>query len=194
MKHYLTMTEVEDLMLNAVRLILNIPDDNKTVRLAYGADSKTGSAPMHDPKDMVCYVMVNPTDDGYGKQHHIHYEEGDKGDLLAEVDEYTEEYAVIVSCYGDESHELSRKIRDGLYGEAAKRLFHSKKFHFVVGTPQLIQTRDIVNSSWVRRCDFTANFYAYVRVERPNSVNWIENVNIQLKTSNEQQNDPQTEE
>jgi hypothetical protein len=42
-------------------------------------------------------VSVNPTDDGYGKAHHIRYENGSTDTLLTEVDEYTEEYAVIFS-------------------------------------------------------------------------------------------------
>jgi len=194
MEHYLTMLEIENLMLDAARLILNVPDDNSTVRLLYGAGSETGSAPAHKPEDNVCYVSVNPTDDGYGKQHHIHYENGADGDLLTEVDEYTEEYAVTFSCYGEASYEQARQLRDGLYGEAAKRLFHGRNVHFVVGSPQLIQARDVVNTSWVRRCDFTAVFYAYVRMERPNAVNWIESIDIRLKTSNGTLEPPQTEE
>ena len=147
----LTMKQVEDLMLDAARLILNMPNDNWRVRLAYGAGSTSGSAPTHDYTQNVCYVTVNPYDDGYGKPHHIHYDNGEPDTLLTEVDEYTEEYAVIFSCYGDAAYEFGRTIRDGLYGAAAKRLFHPHKFHLVPGTPQLIQTREVLNSNWVNR-------------------------------------------
>jgi hypothetical protein len=177
------MTEIEDLMLDAVRLILEIPDDNASVRLAYGANSPTGSAPAHNIKDSVCYIAVSLTDDGYGKQHHISYANGEPGELLTEIDEYTEEYAVIFSCYGGDAYERARTIRDGLYGNAAKRHFHARYVHFVVGSPQLIQTREVINGAWVRRCDFTATFYAYTRVERTDAVDWFDRANITFKTS-----------
>lgn len=186
------MAQAEDLMLDAVRQILNIPDDNVTVRLAFGAGSTTGSAPAHDISQTVCYVAVNPTDDGYGKQHHIRYENGAEDELMTEVDEYTEEYAVIFSCYGGEAYEQARTIRDGLYSDANKRFLHRQKVHLVVGTPQLIQTREVINSSWVRRCDFTAVFYAYTRIERPNAVDWFESVDIRFKPSTAKNNNEQS--
>jgi len=183
MQHLLTMTVVEDLMLDAVRLIMNMPDDNSRIRLAYGAGSDSGSSPMHDYKESVCYVTVNPYDDGYGKLHHVHYENGEPNELLTEVDEYTEEYSVIFSCYGDVAYEFARTVRDGLYSAKAKRLFHPQKVHLVPGIPPLIQTREIINTSWVRRCDFTAVFYTYARAERPDTMDWYEQVDISLKTS-----------
>jgi hypothetical protein len=177
------MEQVEDLMLDAVRLTLKIPDDNATVRLAYGAGSSTGSAPAHNPKDSVCYVTVTLTDDGYGKQHYISYANGESGELLTEIDEYTEEYAVIFSCYGGDAYERARRVRDGLYSDAVKRMLHAQEVHFVVGSPQLIQTREVINAAWVRRCDFTAMFYAYTRVERTNAVDWFEGVDIKMAIS-----------
>jgi hypothetical protein len=177
------MKQVENLMLDAARLTLGMPDDDWRVRLAYGAGSSSGSAPAHDYTQSVCYVTVNPYDDGYGKAHHIRYENGGPANLLTEVDEYTEEYAAIFSCYGKAAYEFGRSIRDGLYGAAAKRLFHKQKFHLVPGTPQLIQTRELFNSNWVNRCDFTAVFYSYARIERPNAMDWYERVNVNPRVS-----------
>lgn len=145
----LTLRQAEDLFLEATREILGIPDDNSTVRLAYGAGSTTGSAPMHDVKNSVCYLTVNPTNDGYGNLHHIHYDSAEDSDLLTEVDEYTEEYSVIFSCYGIDSYDKARKIRDGLYGENSKKLLRNHKIYLVVGSPQLIPAREIIDTRWI---------------------------------------------
>ncbi len=177
-QHCLSMEQIEDIMLELTRQILKIPEDNSVVRLAYGARSATGSAPMHNISQSVCYVAVNPADDGYGKQHHIHYEKGAEGKLLTEVDEYTEEYEVIFSCYGSDAYDKARIIRDGLYGVKARTILHKEKIHFVVGMPRLIQTREIIDTSWVRRCDFTALFYVWTRIERPDEMNWYEKAKI----------------
>ncbi len=168
------------MFLEATREILEIPDDNSTVRLAYGAGSKTGSAPMHDTKSSVCYVTVNPTNDGYGNQHHIRYDSAEESELLTEVDEYTEEYSVIFSCYGTDSYDKARKIRDGLYGEKSKKLLRGYKIYLVVGSPQLIPARELIDTRWVERCDLTATFYSTVRVERANTVGRIDEVNIKF--------------
>lgn len=178
----LTMEQVEDIMLEAARQILGIPDDNSTVRLAYGARSPTGSAPMHDVKKNVVYITVNLTDDGYGKQHHISYENAEGADKLVEVDEYTEEYSVAFSCYGTEAAENARKLRDSLYSEKNKEYFSRYNLHFTVGSTQLAAAREIIDTIWVTRCDFTVMFYAYVRVERADAVDWYENVDIKFKT------------
>lgn len=174
---------MEDIFLEVTREILGIPEDNSTVRLAYGASSQTGSAPMHDPKSSVCYVTVNPTNDGYGNQHHIRYDSAEGRDLLTEVDEYTEEYSVIFSCYGTDSYDKARKIRDGLYGEKSKKFLCGYKIYFVVGSPQLISAREIIDTRWVERCDLTATFYSTVHVEREDTVGSIDEVNIKFTPS-----------
>lgn len=174
---------MEDIFLEVTREILGIPEDNSTVRLAYGASSQTGSAPMHDPKSSVCYVTVNPTNDGYGNQHHIRYDSAEGRDLLTEVDEYTEEYSVIFSCYGTDSYDKARKIRDGLYGEKSKKFLCDYKIYFVVGSPQLISAREIIDTRWVERCDLTATFYSTVHVEREDTVGSIDEVNIKFTPS-----------
>jgi hypothetical protein len=69
------------------------------------------------------------------------------------------------SCYGESAYEFGRTIRDGLYGAKARGMFHEQKFHLVPETPQLIQTRELVDSSWVQRCDFTAVFL-FLREDR----------------------------
>lgn len=171
---------MEDIFLEATREILEIPEDNSTVRLAYGAGSKTGSAPMHDTKSSVCYVTVNPTNDGYGNQHHIHYDSAEESDLLTEVDEYTEEYSAAFSCYGDDSYEMARKIRDGLYGEKCKSFLRGYKIYFVVGSSRIIPTRELINTRWVDRYDLTAEFYSSVRVERADAVGRIDKVTVNL--------------
>lgn len=179
-ENILTLRQVEDIFLEVTREILEIPEDNSTVRLAYGAGSQTGSAPMHDPRSNVCYVTVNPTNDGYGDQHHIHYDSVEDSELLTEVDEYTEEYSVIFSCYGADAHNKARKIRDGLYGEKSKKLLRGYRIYFVVGSHQLISAREIIDTRWVERCDFTAIFYSTVRVERADTVGPIDEVNIKF--------------
>lgn len=133
---------------------------------------------MHDTRSSVCYVTVTSTNDGYGNQHHIRYESAEGSDLLTEVDEYTEEYSVIFSCYGTDAHDKARKIRDGLYGEKSRKFLRGYKIYFVVGSPQLIPAREIIDTRWVERCDLTAAFYSTVRVERADTVGRIDEVNI----------------
>ena len=166
--------------METARRILGIPNDNSTVRLAYGAGSTTGTAPMNDIKRGICYVTVTPTNDGYGDQHHIRYESAEGGNLLTEVDEYTEEYSVLFSCYGDGAYDKARKIRDGLYGEECKGFLRKYQIHFVVGSPQLTPTREIIETSWVERCDLAANFYSAVRIERAGAVGRIDEVKVDL--------------
>lgn len=125
-------------------------------------------------------MTVNPTNDGYGNQHHISYESVEGSDLLTEVDEYTEEYSVLFSCYGEDAYDKARKIRDGFYGVKCKDFLHSHKIHFVTGSPQLVPAREIIDTCWVERCDLTANFYSAVRVERDNAVGRIDEVNVDL--------------
>nr|DAY78846.1 MAG TPA: hypothetical protein [Caudoviricetes sp.] len=176
----LTLRQAEDIFLEVTREILGISNDNSTVRLAYGAGSTTGSAPMHDTRSSVCYVTVNPTNDGYGNQHHICYESTEESELLTEVDEYTEEYSVIFSCYGIDSYDKARKIRDGLYGENSKKLLRNHKIYLVVGSPQLIPAREIIDTRWIERCDLTATFYSTVRVERADTVGRIDEANVKF--------------
>ncbi len=171
---------MEDIFLEATRQILEIPDDNSTVRLAYGAGSQTGTAPMHDPQKSVCYVAVNLTNDGYGDQHHISYESVEGSDLLTEVDKYTEEYSVLFSCYGADAFDRARKIRDGFYGVKCKEFLHGYKIHFVTGSPQLIPAREIIDTIWVERCDLTVEFYSAVRIERAGAVGRIDEVKVNL--------------
>lgn len=176
-----TLAEVEDLMVAIARLTLGVPeDDHSGIRIAYGANSKTGSAPMHDPQDSVCYVYVNPTDDGYGKQHHISYINGADG-YMDEVDEYTEEYAVTFSLYSGDSYDRARALRDGIYGAAVKELLWGKHIHPKMGIPPLVQTHENMNTIWVKRCDIIVTFYAKVRVERESAVKNIEHVNINIQ-------------
>ncbi len=175
-----TQREVEDIMKSVAKLLLEVTDD-KTVRIPYGASSKTGSAPPHSPESKVCYVHVTPTDDGYGQKHHISYINGaTESDGMTEVDEYTEEYAVIFSCYGPECYDRARAIRDGLYGIAVHRLLVKERIHLKPGIPPIVQTHDLVNTQWVQRCDVHVTFYSTVRVERANAVQNIENVRITL--------------
>jgi hypothetical protein len=180
-----TLNEVEDLMVSLVRLTLGIPDtDQSGIRLAYGASSETGGAPMHNPQTGVCYVYVDPTDDGYGQQHHITYKNGEdvEGDMT-EVDEYTEEYAVTFSLYGHDAYDRARVLRDGLYGIAVKEFLWGKHIHPKMGIPAIVQAHEILNTFWVERCDVTVTFYAYVRIERENAVKDIEEVSVTLKHS-----------
>jgi hypothetical protein len=176
-----TLEETEDLMMELARFTLGIPaDDNKEVRIAYGANSTTGSAPSHNPKNSVCYVYVNPTDDGYGQQHHITHingEEETEGNMT-EVDNYTEQYAVIFSLYGSDAYDRARKLRDEIYGSAVKEFLWRKHIYPRVGIPEIIQTHEILNTFWVKRCDVTVIFYAHVRIVRENAVKNIETVEI----------------
>lgn len=167
--------------MEAARKILEIPNDNSTVRLAYGAGSQTGSAPMHNPKKSVCYVTVNPTNDGYGNQHHISYEPTEASELLTEIDEYTEEYSVIFSCYGADAYDKARKIRDGFIGVKCKTFLHESKIHLKSGSAQLAPARELIDTMWVERCDLTLEFYSYARAETPQAVGIIEKVNLNLK-------------
>lgn len=167
-------------MLEAARISLEIPDDNSTVRLAYGARSPTGSAPAHNANKNVVYVTVNYTDDGYGKQHHISYKYVEGDERLTEIDDYTEEYSVNFSCYGEKAYENARAIRDWLYGDKSKSMFLENKIYFVAGSPQLVPTREVIDTIWVKRCDLTVNFYVEVHVERPDEVGWIENVEVKF--------------
>jgi len=178
-----TLFETEDLMMNLARFTLGIPaDDNIQVRMAYGANSKTGSAPAHKPQNSVCYVYVNPTDDGYGKQHHLSYLNGeDEEGNMTEVDDYTEEYAVIFSLYGCDAYDRARKLRDGIYGVAVKEFLWRKHIHPKTGIPEIVQTHELFNTCWVKRCDVTVTFYAHVRIVRESAVKNIETVNISLE-------------
>lgn len=135
---------------------------------------------MHSAKNGVCYVTVNPTNDGYGNQHHISYESVEGSDLLTEVDEYTEEYSVLFSCYGEDAYDKARKIRDGFYGVKCKEFLHGYKIHFVTGSQQLIPAREIIDTIWVDRCDLTVEFYSAVRVERAGAVGRIDEVKVNL--------------
>lgn len=135
---------------------------------------------MHDPKKSVCYVVVSPTNDGYGDQHHISYESVEGSDLLTEVDKYTEEYSVLFSCYGADAFDWARKIRDGFYGAKCKDFLHSYGIHFVAGSPKLVPAREIIDTFWVERCDLTVEFYSGVRVERVGAAGRIDEVKISL--------------
>lgn len=178
----LTQREFEDLMMTVARLLLGVgPADETSVRIPYGASSKTGSAAAHSPEKSVCYVHVEPTDDGYGTKHHIRYQNGaTESDGMTEVDEYTEEYAVIFSCYGPDSYDRARLIRDGLFTQEAKRILSEMRVYVKTNLSPLAQTHDLMNTQWVKRCDLTATFYAYVRIEREGAVEPIEQVNISL--------------
>jgi hypothetical protein len=177
-----TLVEVEDLMVALARLTLNMSDDDPGVRMAYGANSKTGSAPMHEPENSMIYVYVSPTDDGYGQQHHLSYLNGKEVEgEMTEVDEYTEEYAVIFSLYGQDSYDRARALRDGIYGVAVKEFLWGKHIHPKVGLPALVQTHEIINTLWVNRCDVNVVFYAKVRIEREQAILNIEHVNVTFK-------------
>ena len=177
-----TLHEVEDLMVKLVQLTLNIPDDDDGIRMAYSASSKTGSAPIHEPEDSMIYVYVNPTDDGYGQQHHLSYLNGKEvaGDMT-EVDEYTEEYAVIFSLYGPDAYDRARTLREGIYGVAVKEFLWGKHIHPKMGIPAIVQTHEPINTYWVKRCDLNVVFYAKVRIEREKAVKNIEKVNVTIK-------------
>jgi hypothetical protein len=177
-----TLREVESLMVNLVRLILNISEEDDGIRMAYGAGSETGSAPVHLPEESMIYVYVNPTDDGYGQQHHLSYLNGKEvaGDMT-EVDEYTEEYAVIFSLYGEDAYDRARTLRDGIYGVAVKEFLWRKHIHPKMGIPAIVQTHETINTIWVRRCDLNVVFYAKVRIEREKAVKNIEKVGIIIK-------------
>jgi hypothetical protein len=179
-----TNIEVEDLMKSLTRLVLGIPDtDNNSVRIPYGASSATGSAPAHTPTNSVCYVYVNPTDDGYGQQHHLSYKDVDEDSgNMTEVDDYTEEYAVIFSFYGQDAYDRARLLRDGVYGVAVKEFLWRKHIHPKTGIPPIVQTHELVNTRWVVRCDVTVTFYAHIRIERENEMRSIEKVGITFKT------------
>ena len=178
-----TLREVEDLMTALARLVLGIFDaDGGAVRIPYGAGSATGSAPAHNPKDSVCYVYVSPTDDGYGQQHHLSYADGGDGEDLTEIDEYTEEYAVIFSFYGQDSYDRARSLRDGMYGVAVKEFLRGKDIYPKTGIPPIVVTHEVINTQWVKRCDLTVTFYSYVRIEREDAVGSIEEVRVSLKT------------
>jgi hypothetical protein len=179
-----TQHEVEELLKSIVRLLLNIPEtDNTSIRIPYGASSNTGSAPAHVAKNGVCYIYVSPTDDGYGQQHHIRYTNGKtEEDGMTEVDEYTEEYSVTFSCYGPDSHDRARSIRDGFYSNAVHRILDKEKFYLKSGVPAIAQTHETIKTEWVKRNDVTLIFYAYVRIERENAVQPIEKVDISMKS------------
>jgi hypothetical protein len=170
-------------MIALVRLTLKIPDEDQAgVRIAYGASSKTGSAPVHNPENSVCYIYVNPTDDGYGKQHHISYVNGEQQpDSMREVDDYTEEYAVTFSFYGGDAYDRARKHRDSIYSLAVKEFLSETHIHPKMGIPAIVQTHDNINTFWVKRCDLTVTFYAHVRIVRENTVSNIEEINISFK-------------
>ena len=85
---------------------------------------------------------------------------------------------MIFSCYGKDGYDNARLIRDGIYGIAVKELLHREKVYPKTGIPPLVQTHEVINTMWVRRCDVTVTFYTYVHVERENAVNWIEHANI----------------
>jgi hypothetical protein len=178
-------TEVEDLMKSLARFVLGIPNtDNNSVRIPYGASSATGSAPTHTPTNSVCYVYVNPIDDSYGQQHHLSYKDGaNHDDDMTEVDDYTEEYAVIFSFYGQDAYDRARLLRDGIYGVAVKEFLWRKYIHPKTGIPPIVQTHELVNTQWVVRCDVTVTFYAHIRVERENEIGSIEKIGITFKTS-----------
>jgi hypothetical protein len=178
-----TLREFEDLMVSMARLVLGIPEtEHSAIRIAYGANSKTGSAPVHNPTDCILYVYVNPTDDGYGKQHHLTYKNGAEvaGDMT-EVDEYTEEYAVTFSFYGSDAYDRARALRDGVYGVAVKEFLWGKHVYPKMGIPQLVQAHDVINTFWVKRVDVTVTFYAFVRIERENAIKDIEQVSVAFK-------------
>ena len=180
-----TLVEVEDLMVSVARLTLGIPEtDDSAIRIPYGAGSKTGKAPAHNPAQSVCYIYVAPTDDGYGRQHHITYENGADADNddMTEADDYTEVYSVIFSFYGQDAYDRARKLRDGIYGVAVKEFLWGKHIHPKTEIPQLAQTHEIINTIWVKRCDVSATFYAHVRIERENAIRNIENVRLTIIT------------
>jgi hypothetical protein len=178
-----TLREVEDLMVSIARLVLGVPDtEHSAIRIAYGANSKTGSAPTHNPQDSILYVYVNPTDDGYAKQHHISYINGEDvaGDMT-EVDEYTEEYAVTFSFYGQDAYDRARALRDGIYGVAVKEFLWGKHIHPKMGIPAIVQAHEVINTFWVKRCDTIVTFYALVRIVRENAIKNIEQVSVTFK-------------
>ena len=100
---------------------------------------------------------------------------------MTEVDEYTEEYAVIFSCYGHDAYDRARLIRDGIYGIAVKEFLSQKHIHPKTGITPVVQTHEIINAEWVKRCDVTVTFYAFVRIERENAANSIEKANVVIK-------------
>jgi hypothetical protein len=179
-----THAEIEDLMKSLARFVLGVPDtDSNSIRIPYGASSATGSAPAHTPTNSVCYVYVNPTDDGYGQQHHLTYKDGEDDDgNMTEVDDYTEEYAVIFSFYGQDACDRARSLRDGIYGTAAKEFLWRKHIHPKTVIPPIVQTHEVINTQWVVRCDVTVAFYAHIRIERENELGSIEKVGITFKT------------
>ena len=208
-------------MKSLAKLTLGIPKtDNSTIRIPYGASSVTGTSPMHDPKNSVCYVYVSPTDDGYGQKHHLKYINGENGkniknenkensesiknakndnnnenenknkentnnnnpnEYMIEVDEYTEVYSVIFSFYGGDAYDKARKLRDGIFGVAVKEFLQGKHIYPKTAIPPIIQTHEVLNTMWIKRCDITVMFYAFVRIERETSIFNIEQVNINLK-------------
>lgn len=176
---FLTLREIEDIFLEMARLILGIPNDNSTVRLDYGGGSATGSSPAHNLKKSVCYISVSLTDDGYCKPKHISYEAQADSDKLMEVMESTEQYAVAFSCYGSDSFDIARKIVAGLHGEENKAFLHSYDIH-LLNCGNIVPARELIDTSWVSRSDFTAVFTTAIRFEKEDAVNGVTEVSINL--------------
>lgn len=176
---FLTLKEIEDIFLEMTRLILGIPNDNATVRLDYGGGSPTGSSPAHNPKKSTCYLSVSLADDGYCKQKHIHYEAQEDSDKLMQVMEFTEQYAVTFSYYGADSFDKARKIVAGLHGEENKAFLHSYDIH-LLNCGNIVPARELIDTSWVSRSDFTAVFTTAARFEKPDAVNGVTEVAINL--------------
>lgn len=173
--------DIEDIFRKVVMSILGLPDkDEKSVRFPFGSTTETGSAPGIKRTDNVCFVYVVPADDGYGQQHHISYIPEKDSDMLTYVDEHTDVYTITFACYGPKGHVWAQKIKDGLYRNDIRRLLKCNHFYLKTGIPPIVPLNELRESEWWRRFDVSPTFYSFVRLEQPEAVGTIEDVNIIL--------------
>jgi len=175
--------DIENLFRNAAMKALGIPKtDNKSVRLPHGSSFTAGNAPDFKREENVCFIYIEPYDDGYGQQRHITYEPREGSDMLTRVDNHTDIFEARFTCYGPNGFDWTRKIKAGLHLYEIRRTLRKYGFFLKVGIPPIIHIPELHDCAWWRRFDLKVVFYSAVSIEWPEYISTYERVIINAET------------
>jgi len=182
-----TVEEMEDIFRLAILKIFELDPSAKKnqgrVRFPWGSrlgeqDNDLAPITKNDKGKEICVVTIIPRDDSYNRQRHRRHEDRGGRDLVL-VDEHTDVHEVTFCNYGKYAYENARKIRDGLFTPDLRRFLKQNNFALVTDVPAIRRVPELLNNEWWNRCDFTAVFNEYVRLE--SIAGTIEHVNITVK-------------
>lgn len=176
----MTKKELENAIQEAVSMILNI-NDNKTIRFGWGSSQETGSAPFFSRNSNVVVIFDTIVDDQISRYRDISYEIED-GDTLSHVDTHIDVHEFLFVCYGPESFNWARDIRNSINMPNISEHLRKNNLFLIPDTPAVQVVPELVDGEWWDRTDLKIRFNEKVRVKKENAVAVAESVNISVIT------------